>query len=407
MSEAGASVSVGAPGLLNAARRVVPIVVFGIVPIVAVCFLLANSLGLGSRLAFWDFHALWNAGHDVLHGRSPYPPATRGALAGQQAFVYPAPAAVAAAPFALLPFTASSVAFELLSIGALLAGLWIVGVRDWRCFGLAFLTRPVLHGLTLGAVSPLLTLGLAVTWRHRDRRWIAGAAVAALIVLKVFLWPMIVWLALTRRLAATATALAIAAVTTAAAWAAIGFDGFRAYPHLLDLLSRVLEGKSYSLVALGLSAGTGATAARALAAIVGAACIGLIAWRGRTSDADPWTFTLAVGAALALSPIVWLHYFTLLLVPIAIVSPGLGPLWLLPLAFWVIGGQSIDPVIWGGNSPPTATLTGPAVGSAWVIAYGIAVAAIVIVAAVFRSTWSGSATRLSRSERPVRRHAPA
>jgi hypothetical protein len=407
MNGADASISVGAPGMVNAGRRVVPIVVFGIVPIVIVCLLLANSLGLGSRLAFWDFHALWNAGHAVLHGRSPYPPATRAALAGQQAFVYPATAAVTAAPFALFSFTASSVAFELLSIAALLAALWIVGVRDWRCYGLAFLIRPVLHGLTLGAVSPLLTLGLAVAWRYRDRRWIASAAVAALIVLKVFLWPVLVWLALTRRLTSALTGLALAAVTTAAAWAAIGFDGFRGYPHLLDLLSRVLEGKSYSLVALGLSAGTGAAGARALAVIVGTACIGLITWRGRTSDADPWTFTLAIGAALALSPIVWLHYFTLLLVPIAIASPRLGPLWLLPLAFWVIGGQSIDPVIWGDNSSPTATLNGPHVGSAWVIAYGIAVAAIVIVAAVFSSTWSGSATRLSRSERSVRRHAPA
>jgi hypothetical protein len=407
MSRSGASVSVGAPGLLNAGRRVVPIVVFGIVPIVALCFLLANSLGLGSRLAFWDFHALWTAGHDVLNSRSPYPPGARGALAGQQAFVYPAPAAVAAAPLALLPFTVSSVAFELLSIGALVAALWIVGLRDWRCYGLAFLTRPVLHGLTLGAVTPVLTLGLAAAWRWRDRRWIAGGAVAALIVLKVFLWPMLIWLALTRRLASALTALLLAAVTTALAWAVIGFDGLRAYPHLLDLLSQVLEGKSYSLVALGLSLGTGAAAGRALAAIVGAACLGLIAWRGRASGADGWTFTLAVGAALALSPIVWLHYFMLLLVPIAIASPKLGPLWLLPVAFWIVGGQSIDPVIWSGGSSATATLTGPPVGSAWVIAYGIAVAAIVMVAAAVNSAWPDSATRLSRSERPVPSHASA
>jgi hypothetical protein len=141
--------------------------------------------------------------------------------------------------------------------------------------------------------------------------------------------------------------------------------------------------------------------------IVGAACLGLIAWRGRASRADRWTFTLAVGAALALSPIVWLHYLMLLLVPIAVASPRLGPLWLLPLAFWVVGGQSIDPVIWGGDSSPTASLSGPPVASPWVIAYGIAVAAIVIVAAVFSSTSPDSATRLSRPERSVRRHAPA
>jgi hypothetical protein len=231
-----------------------------------------------------------------------------------------------------------------------------------------------------------------------------------MIVLKVFLWPMLIWLAVTRRAVSALTALVLAAVASIIGWAVLGFAGIRAYPHLLDLLSRVLQGKSYSLVAFGLSLGAGATAARALAIAVGLACIGLIAWRGRVSRSDAWTFTLAVGAALALSPIVWLHYFVLLLVPIAIASPRLGPLWLLPLAFWVVGGQSTDPVIWGHDSGPTAALSGPSVGNAWVIAYGVGVAAIVVAAAAVRSsTASGADTarRLSRPERSVRRHAPA
>ena len=42
-----------------------------------------------------------------------------------------------------------------------------------------------------------------------------------------------------------------------------------------------------------------------------------------------------MAAALALSPIVWLHYFVLLLVPIAVVQPTFAPLWLVPALFWV------------------------------------------------------------------------
>ena len=42
------------------------------------------------------------------------------------------------------------------------------------------------------------------------------------------------------------------------------------------------------------------------------------------------------------SPIVWVHYLVLLFVPIAIVSPGLSALWLLPLALWPLGGQESD-----------------------------------------------------------------
>ena len=42
-----------------------------------------------------------------------------------------------------------------------------------------------------------------------------------------------------------------------------------------------------------------------------------------------------IGAALALSPIVWLHYLVLLAVPLAIARPRFSPLWLLPIVLWV------------------------------------------------------------------------
>ena len=45
-------------------------------------------------------------------------------------------------------------------------------------------------------------------------------------------------------------------------------------------------------------------------------------------------FVVAVAAALACSPIVWLHYFALLLVVVAVAEPRLGLLWFVPLAMW-------------------------------------------------------------------------
>jgi hypothetical protein len=45
-------------------------------------------------------------------------------------------------------------------------------------------------------------------------------------------------------------------------------------------------------------------------------------------------FILAVGTALLLTPIEWLHYSLLLAAVVALVQPRLGFLWLLPLAFW-------------------------------------------------------------------------
>ena len=48
--------------------------------------------------------------------------------------------------------------------------------------------------------------------------------------------------------------------------------------------------------------------------------------------------TLTIAASLVLSPIVWLDYYAVLAIPLAIVRPRLGPLWLLPLLTWGVRG---------------------------------------------------------------------
>ena len=60
----------------------------------------------------------------------------------------------------------------------------------------------------------------------------------------------------------------------------------------------------------------------------------LVARFARQGD-DERSFFAAIGAALALSPIVWLHYLVLLAVPLAIARPRFSPLWLLPIVLWV------------------------------------------------------------------------
>jgi hypothetical protein len=49
------------------------------------------------------------------------------------------------------------------------------------------------------------------------------------------------------------------------------------------------------------------------------------------------TLTLCLAAALAASPIVWVHYFLLLLVPLALTRPTLSPLWLVPFGYAPLG----------------------------------------------------------------------
>ena len=54
-------------------------------------------------------------------------------------------------------------------------------------------------------------------------------------------------------------------------------------------------------------------------------------------DRDVATLTLALAAAFAASPIVWVHYFLLLLVPLALTRPRLSLLWFVPFAFQPLG----------------------------------------------------------------------
>jgi hypothetical protein len=301
----------------------------------------------------FDFKGgLYNAGRDITHGHSPYQP---GFLAHQAAImraggiaqgetpqhafsipVYPAPANLAVVPLSLLPFWLAGTIYTLLSIAAMILGLKLLEVTDWRCVALALISWPFTFGLYLGAVGPFLLLGAAITWRWRARLWPPAIAVALLVVTKVFPWPLGIWLLITRRFKTLALAIALGALITLAAWAAIGFHGMAQYPLMLSNLSFIQEGRAVSLVAVLLATGLPAGAASAVAL---AAAIALLAfaWRiAQRPDGDRRAFGLAIMAALTSTPIVWEHYMVLLFVPIALISPRFSWIWLLPLCSPII-----------------------------------------------------------------------
>ncbi len=228
------------------------------------------------------------------------------------------------APFALLPFKLSATLFALVLVGSIPCACLarLVGVRDRRCYGIALVSAPVGENRrsNVDAISPILLLGLALVWRFRDRVAPAGAALAALVVLKLFLWPLLLWFAFTRRLKTMALESHRRADRRRASllsWAVIGFDGLHAYPDVLRILTRLLEGKGYSLIALGLLARCRADTAVARSCRGSSAvllALAVIALRGRRAGADmPRTFAAGHGRSVrALTPIAWLHYFVLL-----------------------------------------------------------------------------------------------
>lgn len=296
-----------------------------------------NGFAIDFRYAFWP------AGRHVLDGTSPFPQVID---FDRLPFVYPAPAALLFAPFAELPRPVAEALFTLLLAGALVLALRLCRVRDPRCYLLALLWAPVISALQTANLSLLLALGLAAVWRL-ERRPLAAAAIAACLVsLKVFLWPVVIWLAVRRGLRTLAMSIVVTAAVTLASWWTIGFAGFREYPHLVRLLSHVEAPRSYSLAALGMRLDLAEGLATALALAVGIAVVLVAAVLARRDDDGRRSFALTVVAILLCSPVIWLHYFALLVVAIAVLRPQLGAPWLLPLLLWPCPVMIFAPTFW-------------------------------------------------------------
>jgi alpha-1,2-mannosyltransferase len=304
--------------------------VFLWIPVILFAVVVASELHLASSLKDWEIFRA--AAHSVVHGRSPFPPATPAALAHGDKYVYPPSTALLLAPLAFLPDVAGKAFFLLLALGCLLLALRLLGVRDWRCYGLAFLTAPVLDTLSLGAISSMLLLGVAVVWCYRERPFVAGVVTALTVVAKLFVWPLFVWLLATRRLQAALISAALSVCLLVGGWAVIDFGGLGGYPRLLRVLTRVDAVQSYSLAGLLRVEGAAATALTGLLAIV---VIGGIFLAARRPDGDRRALAVAVAGALLATPVLWLHYLDLLFVPIALARPRLSAIWFAPLVFWI------------------------------------------------------------------------
>ena len=118
----------------------------------------------------------------------------------------------------------------------------------------------------------------------------------------------------------------------------IGFAGFVDYPELLRKLEHTVGGDSYTAYIVGLDLGLPSTAARALWVGIGLAILAATVILARRGD-ERTAFVVAIAASLALTPIVWLHYFALMLVVVALAQPRLGLLWFVPFGMFLTPGS--------------------------------------------------------------------
>ena len=286
-----------------------------------------------SGVAAVDFRdSFWVAGWRTLHGLDPYS-WTRAQVAGGVSFPYPAVTALLLAPLGLLSSFSESIAVTALGVCAAPLTLWILRIRDWRVYGAVALWAPVVIGWRAANFTLPLVVGVALLWRFRGRPWVAGAIIACLVSIKPIMAPLWLWLVLTGRWRAAAVGAAAGTVVTAASWTALGWHEFGGWLSLLSLQGRLRDSAGYGLVALATHLGAGRTVGVALMVALGFA-LAVVAAVSVRLNRDVRVFAAAVLLTIAISPQVDVHYFALLLVPLALTRPRLSWPWLAPLVLW-------------------------------------------------------------------------
>jgi hypothetical protein len=319
------------------------VALFGLGPLMLGAVVIAymashDQLAVDFRLAFLP------AAHAIMNGVSPYPSPVEQLFATGQAYVYPPFAALVLVPFTAIPVTLAAALITTAMIVTVPAILAVVGVRDWRCYGAALLWAPVAAAVQTANLTLALALLAALLWRYRDS---ARAALPGGISLasKIFLWPLTVWLVATGRGKQALATLGVAVVLVVLSWAAIGFADIGNYATLVHRLSDYQDDQALTAYALGLELGLPDPAAKLLWLLLGVVSLGGCFAYGRRGD-DRASFTAGIGAALLLSPIIWLHYLVLLLVPLALSRPCFGPLWLMPVLLWLVPASAGERGAW-------------------------------------------------------------
>lgn len=333
-----------------------------------------------------DFFRNWAAARDALAGLPVYDDqqAVQERYLGRrpdvrdvhyvEIFTHPPATVLLALPFAGLDYPDATLAWNLVSLAALAVSAWLVGRAleisrsFWAVFPLLtllLLCTPLWDQLGQGQLNLILLALVTGTWvAERSGRpvW-AGFFLGAATALKLFPGFLALYFVLRGQwsvlIAAACTLAALVGVTLILP----GPDAYRAYleqvmPHLgrcqgfgynaslLGLWSKLFDPGSEPIQPLWYNP--------ALARVGGylscATVVAVLAWvvrRARSRAEADQAFGLAVTAMLLVTPIVWDHYFVILLVPLALLWVHLPACTGMRAAFLLIVlNLWIHPMIW-------------------------------------------------------------
>jgi alpha-1,2-mannosyltransferase len=279
----------------------------------------SNSLGC-------DFLAYYNAANHWLAGQPIYD-LTVGSTGTCGTYQYPPPFVLLALPFSLSGFAVGTWLWIAFLLACWAVGTAILPVRPatrWLVLLLGAVGWPLVFGVRIGQVAPVLYLVFAVAWRSLERPMWLGASVAVGAILKLQPGLLAVWL-ITRRewkallvAAATATIIAVVAAVLGL-WDWIGMlTLLRSLTNAVDIPVNMAIGAT--LHTLGLNLGL----AQMIQSLNTVFILGVVIVAGLRLPRTPG-FLVAIVATQLISPIVWAHYALLLLLPVA---------WLLDRRQW-------------------------------------------------------------------------
>lgn len=315
------------PPFLTSLRRVGAVTLLGVLPALFLVLSLAVGMRQGAHETI-DFRVFYDAAGAYLHGHGPYPlhaDSLTWSHGAQHSYAYPPIVAALLVPFRLAPYHLAAIFWVLMCAGAVGLALWLLEIRDWRCYGAFLLWPSTLSGISIGTVSPLLLLGVAAAWRLRNRASTVAAVAALTVSAKLFLWPLLIWLWSTGRRLAALGAAVLGATAAVLAWWWIGFAGAGSYVELLRRLTAVEAPQGYA--PFWQLAGLAALA-------VAAAAYATVAYFTRRRERE--AFAMAIIAALLLTPILWLHYLLLLA---AALPRRFSVIWVAPVLLWLTPQQ--------------------------------------------------------------------
>ena len=302
---------------------------------------LAIALSAGRTLNWaYDFRAYYDAALRLMNAGTPYQSET---LAGPfrpgpfGLYLYSPLPALVSVPLTSLSFDSAALIWVGLRLALLALACALTPVpRNVRLlvFGVAAFSQPVLYDLDLGNVSVVVTFLSVVIWRWLDRP-VGALALAVSLTVRPTMALVAAWWALRLRWRPIAWTMVLGIVVVGLTLPFVAlqrwFDWATVLRNVSDLMgipSNVDAGSAVLLVGGPAWLGTVALFAGYLIAALA------MLWSLRRDR--ELSFVVTLMATLLLSPLLWAHYLTQLLVPAAFLAAR-GRWWglVLPLLGWL------------------------------------------------------------------------